>query len=343
MSDDSEEEKDLTDLSDEELEDLSQEFMEAMPEALGKAMGVDFFSEMSEEEREEYEEEFPEQIEEILTGFRDALQKDSEEEQAAAMFEIYEEMTEEFFMSEEEKEDFEGDTGVEWLVEQLRFSIEGSRKSMEELGHAEYFDIIYGFAVDVFESGQAGDVKEFYDGLDDTSQRAALQRVMNPVIMDYYDYIKEHPEITDGNEARQYIEMYYELAELFGDILPRFIAVLQIVSGREETYGDLENMGMNDLLQKLESKKYSRFNKLAEGISRELRNSIAHRDFTVDPVNDEIEFRDRGELVAEMSYSEFQDEFFKILALFNAVWVFRMILTYYRLQALPRAIEELRE
>ncbi len=56
---------------------------------------------MSEEEREEYEEEFPEQIEEILTGFRDALQKNSEEEQAVAMFEVYEEMTEGFFMSED--------------------------------------------------------------------------------------------------------------------------------------------------------------------------------------------------------------------------------------------------
>jgi len=186
-------------------------------------------------------------------------------------------------------------------------------------------------------------VKEFYDGLDDTSQRAALQRVMNPVIMEYYDYIKEHPEITDGEEARQYISMYYELAELFGDVLPRFVAVLQIVSGREEGYEDLKSMGMNDLLQKLESKKYSRFNRLAEGIDRELRNSIAHRDFTVDPVNDEMEFRDRGELVAEMSYSEFQEEFFKLLALFNAVWVFRMILNYYRLQSLPRAMEELRE
>ena len=342
MSEDSDEDRDLTDLSDEELEELSQEFTEAMPEAMDKAMGVDISSEMEEEEREEFEEEFPNQIEHILTGVRNALQEDSEEEQAVAMFEIYEEMTEEFFMSEEEREGSEGESGIEWLVEQLRISIEGSRDSMKELGYVEYFDIIYGFAVDVFEAGQAQEVKEFYDGLDDTSQRSALQRVMNPVIMEYYDYIADHPEITDAEEARQYIEMYYELAELFGDILPRFITVLQIVSGREESYDDLKNMDMNDLLQKLESKKYSRFNKLAEGIDRGLRNSIAHRDFTVDPVNNEMEFRDRGELVAEMTYSEFQDEFFKLLALFNAVWVFRMILYYYRLQALPQAVEELR-
>lgn len=339
MSRDTGEDRDLADLSDEELGDLSQDFMEAMPEAMGKAMGVDFFSEIDEEEREE----FSRQIEDVLTGFRDALQKDSEEEQAVAMFEVYEELIEEFFMSEEDEEDFEGDTGVEWLVEQLRFSIEDSRKSMEELGYVEYFDIIYGFAVDVFESGQAGEVTEFYAELDDTSQQAALQRVMNPVIMEYYDYIRDHPEISDGEEVRQYIEMYYELAELFGDVLPRFIAVLQIVNRGEESYEDLKDMGLNDLLQKLESKKYSRFNKLAEGIDRRLRNSIAHRDFTVDPVNNEIVFRDRGDLVAEMCFSEFQEEFFRLLALFNAVWVFRMVLKYLQFQSVPRAVEELRE
>ncbi len=38
MSEDSEKEKDLTDLSDEVLEDLAHEFTEAIPEALGKAM-----------------------------------------------------------------------------------------------------------------------------------------------------------------------------------------------------------------------------------------------------------------------------------------------------------------
>jgi hypothetical protein len=269
------------------------------------------------------------------------LSKESEEERAAALFGAYNDVTEEMMMSSEEREEY--GSGVDFLLEQLRAVLEGSREGMEELGFTEYFDLVGEFALEIVEEGPVGEVKEFFDGLEGGSQQMVLQRVMNPVILEYYEYLEEHEDITDADEARQYAEMYYELAELIGNILPRFLAVLQIVSGREETYDDLNQMGLNNLLQKLESKKYSRFNELADGIDRELRNSIGHRDFKVDPVEKEIEFHDRGELVAEHSYSEFQDEVFQILALFNALWIFQLLITYYRLQGLPEAIDEISE
>lgn len=341
MTDDSEDATDLTDLSDEEIQELSEELTQAMPEALGKAMGVDLFGNIQDEKREEFEEEFPEQIEEVFFEFRDALRAESDEEQAVAMFDVYNQVMEEFMMDDAAQQAF--DSGLEWLVDQLEVTVVSSREFMVEIGHVEYFNLMHGFVVDIVEAGQAGDIKEFYDGIERDSQQMMLQRVFNPVTMEYYDYIEEHPEITSASEARRYIDMYYELAELIGSILPRFIAVLQIISGRKETYDDLKQMGLNNLLQKLESKKYSRFNVLADGIDRKLRNSIAHRDFTVDPVDEEIEFQDRGEVVAELSYMEFQTEFFNLLGLFHALWVFRMLLNYYRLQFLPEAVEELRE
>lgn len=341
MNDDTVDSRDLTDLSDEEIEEMSEDFMEAAPDAMGQAMGIDFVAKMSETERREFEQEFPDQIEELLIGFRDAMAKNSEEEQALALFEVYNWMTEQIMMGEEARKEF--DTGLEFLIDRLRVSIEYSRKAMEELGYVEYFDTVYGFAVDIFEAGRAGEVKEFLDNLEGDSRQTILQRVLNPVIMEYYQYLEEHPEITDGGEARQYIDMYEELAELVSNLLPQFIAVIGLVSDQDEEYDDLKQMKLNNLLQKLESKKYSRFNELAEGIDRELRNSIAHRDFTVDPINEEIKFRDRGELVAELDYTEFQEEVFKLLALFNALWNFQMILIYYRIHHLPQTIEDLRE
>ena len=336
MSED--EERDFSEMSDEEIRELSERFAEEAPEAMSEALGVDL---LSEGEEEEFEEEFPEQIEDVFLRFRDALAKETEEERTVALFEAYDEITAEMMMDSEEREEY--DSGVDFLIEQLEATLEGTREGMKEIGYPGYFDIVDEFAVEIVEEGLLDDVKEFLDGIEGDSQQMVLQRMMNPVVMEYYEYIEEHKEITDSDEARKYAEMYYELAELVGKILPRFIAVLQVASGREESYDDLKQMGLNDLIQKLESKKYGRFNDLAEGIDRKLRNSIAHRDFKIKPAADEIEFYDRGESVAELSYSEFQDEVFQILALFSALWTFELMLTYYQIQHLPEAIEELRE
>lgn len=332
------EERDFSEMSDEEIRELSERFAEETPVAMSEALGVDL---LTEGEAEEFEEEFPERIEDVFLRFRDALVKESEEAKAIALFEAYDEITAEIMMGSEGRDKY--DSGVDFLIEQLEATLEGTREGMEEIGYPEYFDIVNEFAVEIVEEGPVDEVKEFLEGIEGHSQQVALQRMMNPVVMEYYEYIEEHEEITDSDEARKYTEMYYELAELVGKILPRFIAVLQIASGREESYDDLKQMGLNDLIQKLGSKKYGRFNDLAGGIDRKLRNSIAHRDFKVKPAEDEIEFYDRGELVSELSYSEFQDEVLQTLVLFSALWTFELMLTYYRIQYLPEAIKELKE
>lgn len=341
MTEDSNDSEDFTDLSDEEIQHLSQEFTESVPEALGRTLGLDLFSGAGAGETDEFEEEFPEQMTGFLTGFRDAMAAESEEETAVAIFDLQSEMIEQYMMEPEERQEF--DSGLTFLIEQLRISLKGSREGMEELGHANYFDLLDEFAKEIVEAGQAGDVEEFFDGLENGSQQMMLQRLFNPVLTEYYDYLEEHPEISSANEARHYADMYHKLGELVGDILPQFIAVLRIVSGREETYEELSKMGLNNLLQKLQSKKYDRFNELADGIDRELRNSIVHGEFMVDPIEDRIEFFDRDDLVAELYYSEFQEEVLRLLALFNALWVFRLMLTYYRIRHLPKAVENLRE
>ena len=336
MSDD--EEREFSEMSDEEIRELSEMFTEEAPEAMSEALGIDLFAES---EKQEFEEEFPEQVEDIFLRFRDALGEETEEERAVALFEVYDEITAEILMGSEERGEY--DSGVDFLIEQLEVILENTRESMEEIGYGEYFDIVDEFALEVVEKGQAAEVKEFLDGIEGDSQQMVLQRMVNPVILEYYEYIEEHREITDSDEARKYVEMYYELAELTGKILPRFIAVLQVASGREESYDDLKQMGLNDLIQKLGSKKYGRFNYLAEGIDRKLRNSIAHRDFKVKPASNEIEFYDRGELVDELTYSEFQDEVFQILAVFSTLWTFELLLMYARIKHLPEIIEELQE
>lgn len=341
MTEDSNDSEDITDLSNEEIQDLSQEFTEAVPEALGRSLGIDLFSGAGTGDPDEFEEEFPEQMAWFLTGFRDAMAAESEEETAVAMFDLQSEMIEQYMMEPDERQEF--DDGLSFLVEQLRISLEGSREGMEELGYANYFDLLDEFAKEIVEAGLAGDVKEFFDALENGSQQMMLQRLFNPVLTEYYNYLEEHPEISSASETRQYADMYHKLAELVGDILPQFIAVLQIVSGREETYEELSKMGLNNLLQKLESKKYDRFNELADGINRKLRNSIVHGEYIVDPMEERIEFFDRGDTVANLTYSEFQGDVLKLLALFNTLWVFRLMITYYRIRSLPDAIENLRD
>ncbi|ELZ80169.1 hypothetical protein C454_11176 [Haloferax gibbonsii ATCC 33959] len=332
-----EDEKDFTELSDEEISELSDDFVEGMREAVGIAFGSDVFGDIDENEKED----LGSQIENLLLKYREAMSKDSEEERAIAMYELYDEFLTQNFMAPEDEGEF--DSGVEVLVGQIRDVLEGNRKGLEEIGYAKYYDLMDEFAREIVEEGKLSEVKSFLDSQADGSQEMILQRLMNPVFTDYHEYIEDHPEITDDSEARKYAEMYYELAELTKKYLPHFIAVLQIVHGRENTYDKLNQMSLNNLLQKLESKKYERFNDLANGIDRKLRNSIAHRDFKINPIKKEIEFYDREELVAELNYSEFQNKVFHILAVFNAVWVFQLMLRYYRIQHLPRAFEELRE
>lgn len=329
--------KDLADLSDEEVREFAGELATAMPEVFSKVLGLDFDEEIGDEEIGE----FSGRVEEILLSSRDAMRKESENEQAVAMFDIYNEIVGEI-MGKSDQQEETGD-GFDLLVEQLQIVLKGSREGMEELGYVEYFDLMDEFAIEIVDSGHAGSVNDFFSRLSNDSQQMLLQRMMNPVITEYYEYFEKHPEIQDADEARRYAEVYYELSELVGNLLPQFIAVLQIVSDREETYDELKQMGLNNLIQKLRSKKYSRFNGLADGINRKLRNSIGHRDFLVDPVEKEIKFHDRGEQVAVLKYSEFQDEVFRLLALFNAVWVFRLMLKYYQIQHLPNAIDELRD
>ncbi|MFC4359292.1 hypothetical protein ACFO0N_15200 [Halobium salinum] len=341
MTEDSNDSENFTDLSDEEIQDLSQEFTEAVPEALGRTLGLDLFSGARASEPDEFEEEFSERIAGFLTGFRDAMAAESEDETVMAIFDLQSDVIEQYMMEPDDRQEF--DSGLTFITEQLRSSLEVNREGMKELGHANYFDLLDEFAKEIVEAGQAGDVKEFFDGLENGSQQMMLQRLFNPVLTEYYDYLEEHSEISSANEARQYADMYHKLAELVGDILPQFIAVLQIVSGREETYEALSKMGLNNLLQKLQSKKFNRFNELADGIDRELRNSIVHGEFIVNPIENRIEFFDRGDPVAELDYSEFQDEVLRLLALFNALWVFRLMLMYYRVRHLPEVVENLRE
>lgn len=341
MSGESSDEDDFLEMSDAEIRELAEEFNEAVPEAMAKALGFDLFSGFKGQNREEIDEELTGQIEELFIGVRDALSEESDEEQAIAMFDVYDQAMENFVMSASEREEF--DTGVDFLVEELRTTLEESSKGMKWLGYSEYFDLMDDLAIEIVEVGYSQRVKEFFDGLDGNSLQILTQRIMNPMITEYYGYVQEHQEISDADDALRYTEIYNELAELTGNVLPQFIAVLQIKNGREEKYSDLRKMGLNNLLQKLGAKKYSRFNRLANGLDRRLRNSIAHRDFTVDPIDDVIEFYDRGEFICKLTYSEFQGEVFHLLALFNALWVFRLMLTFYRLQGVSEAVKELRE
>lgn len=60
--------------------------------------------------------------------------------------------------------------------------------------------------MEIVEEGPVGEVKEFLDGIEGNSQQMVLQRMMNPVVIEYYEYIEEHKEITDSDEARKYTE-----------------------------------------------------------------------------------------------------------------------------------------
>lgn len=330
--------EELSELSDKEIQEVAEEIAGEFPEAMGVALGVDVFAGVGEERQEEVEENIRSNLESFLTDFRDAYSRDSEEERIAGMSGVFTGVVEQFAEDPESV-----DNGFEFLVDRLRLVLEGSRESMEELGYVEYFDVMDDFAEEVVEDGEIDEVEEFYEHLGESSQQVVLQRIMDPVFTDYFAYLEEHPEITEASEVRQYADMYYELAELVSSLLPQFMAVVQIAEGREQTFEKLNRMGLNNLVQKLEGKKYSRFNSLAEGIDRELRNSIGHRDFITDPVNQELVFRDRGDNVAELTYKEFKNEVFHLLALLNALWIFRLQLQYYHLQKAAHIIEEIEQ
>lgn len=327
---------DFGELSNEELQEMAEKFVDQFPRIMSEILGTEFPSELEEDEKRQFENK----IEGYLRDFRNAMTVESEEEQTIALFEVYDKATEDV-IGPIDGEEFDG--GLDSLIEQQKRVLEGTQKAMEELGHVEYFDLINEFAAEVVEKGQSSDIKKFFKDIENNSEQILLQRVTNSVLTDHFDYLETHQEITEADEAREYAKIYYELAELIATILPRFIAVLQIVSGRHETYDELKHMGLNDLLQKLESDKYARFSALASGVNRKLRNSIAHRDFKVNPVAKEIEFQDRNEPVAKFTYSEFQNEVFHILAVFNALWGFRLMVNYYRLRKLPKAVEELQK
>lgn len=72
---------------------------------------------------------------------------------------------------------------------------------MEELGHTNYFDLLDEFAKEIVEAGQAGDVKEFFDGLENGSQQMEAQ--IDEAVYDLFELIDEERETIE-----EYIEVF---------------------------------------------------------------------------------------------------------------------------------------
>lgn len=340
LPDNPEKKKDLVRMSDAELRQYSENIMDALPDALSQVFGFDIRREFNDSDFSKIGEKNREHIEEFLKSYRDALTMESDQDRAITIIEEYDKLVQATMMNSELRDEYS--SGFDFIIDQQRNALELTREGLNDFGYGEFYSLMDDFVTDIVDANQLAVVQDFYRGINDDSQQMMVQRLINSILFHHIEYLREHPDISDADDARAYAELYYELAEMVGNLLPQFMAVVEIVCGGQERYDDLKQLGLNDLLQKLESQKFSRFKILSEGIDRRVRNSIAHRDFKVDPVNREIEFQDHGEVVSRLTYSEFEDQVDHLLAFCNSIWLFRFMVMYRRLQEHSEAFDDIR-
>ena len=332
MTDDENETKELGDLSDEEVQEISSEVMESIPKLMSESLGMDFRADIDHDEKATNE------LKEILLRFRDIGQIESEEEQFESILNFFDETVGQMF-SQSDMTEGEDEGGFEILLNYYEESLYGAREDLDRWGYDEYFEKVDQLAVELIEEGKNQKVTDLYrDELDRNT--GIMQRFINPLVEEHLPLL-ENIEIEDATEAREYQDMYQEMAELYAGLLPEFISVLQIKKGDEHEYQELKTTRLHNLLQKLGSKKYEEYNIFAECLDRNLRNSIVHRDSKINPNSETIEFYDRGDFADDLSYKEFSEESRKLFSALYALWVFNSLLTYHQIKQIPEILEDI--
>ncbi len=314
-------------------EDLFDEISENMPEVISDTFGVDPDDLFNEYKIKEGKSELVPIISDFLKGLKEAFNSETDLERSKKSIKVIDKYLKQIIEASDE-EISHNFYGIDLLLEELRKLIKQYKVLAKERGYPEYFDIVNGFAKKVvFEKEKGMKMEEFYKNLEGHEVESISQRIYNPVIKKHSQYLNKKPKITNPEEARHYADIYYELTELSKKYLPIFMTSLEIAYGRKETYKKFKEMPLNNIVGMLGGRKFKEFNKLAKGIDVDLRNSIAHRDFKIKPSEEIIEFRNRGEIIGELSYAEFTERVFRLLTVFEAIVGFSIFVRYYLIRS----------
>jgi len=314
---DEEERSEQPDLDEVDIDEASEEITDEVLKMMSQVFNQDFTSEVNEENRQnavdevsdflgdlielsENDPDFDEVTELLVENYNDIAagilgsDYDSEEDPFIAFFELYEQVDE---------------------------VMTGAREVHEKFGYPEYFDCIQSLSQDLVDAGKSNDFTDEVEAMSSESKMLLLQQALSRYD-DKLELILENPEIEDGDTARKYLRAYERECEFFKDTVALPIIAVELLEGNQPDLDDLRGKRLGTYLDMVSAKSRSRINLLSDPIFAEYRNSIAHDDFLIDPVDNEVELLDGDDLVERLSFVELRDLVVETICLTQSLFLF---------------------
>lgn len=217
-----------------------------------------------------------------------------------------------------------GDNPIEAFVgnyEEIDKVIENVRTVHEHFGCPQYYDCIRKISEDLVESGKASEFASDVEGVLLDNGEILLQRVIGRY-EEKVELILDNPEVEDAETARLYLREYERECEMFKKTIPFLLFAVELLEGRECELKDIMDKRLGNYIGMVSAKKRSRINLLAKPVDNDYRNSIAHDDYLVDPIDNQVTLMDGEETVEELSFTEIRDLLVEMFCLTQSLFLF---------------------
>jgi len=322
MSDEGEGSK-QPDLDEVDVDAVSEEMTDEVLNMMSQVFNQDLTSEVDEGNRQDAVDE----VSDFLSGFTEVFESDpSEEEITEYLVQNYNQIAAEILGSDYDN-DQDSFMAFFELYEQIDEVMEGVRESHETLGCPEYFDCVKSLSEDLVEEGKSLDFTDGFESISSEGRMVLLQQMLSRYD-DKLEIVFENPEIEDGETAKKYLRVYERECEFFKDTAALPIFAVELHKEKETNLDDLRGKRLSTYVNMVSAKSRSRINLLSNPICSDYRNSIAHDDFLIDPVDKEVELLDGDDLVECLSFVELHDLVVETICLTQSLFLFYTLVVH---------------
>ncbi|QSG01562.1 hypothetical protein [Natranaeroarchaeum sulfidigenes] len=316
-----------------DIEEVSEELTQECMRLFSQIFGQDIPSQTTEEQLQSAEDQVSELLEDWIQV---AESKENDEEITEFMLTKYSKISGEILGMEPSNEDPLADF-IE-IYEQIEGIMNDMRECHEILGYPEYYDIVDSTCEELIYEGKATEFMEAIDESFPYDMRLFLQRVLSSYD-EKLELILENPEIQNAETVETYLRMYERQCEIFKTTVPILIFSCELLNDREVDLGDLTGKRLGNYIDMVSAKSRSRINDFADSVDNEYRNSIAHNDYLVLPIENQVEFKYEEEPVDTLPFCEIRDLCVEIFCMNQSVF---LIHTMLQNKQNKKAIEEIR-
>ena len=224
-------------------------------------------------------------------------------------------------------EDIEEDSDSEAflkLVSLVSDQLSAIISDYRELSEGLYFETADVISQKVVEEGLAEEATENIGSIFWERHGVSLLQQLVSRHDPHFNFILKNPEVSENRTVEQYLEIYYARMELFKKLSPYLLYSIAILNGEDRELDELVQKKLDTLVQMIESR--GEIVKFSEPIDSGVRNSIAHPDYTINPVTREVVFKNQGKHEATYTYQTIRELTVETLCLTHALSVFPILL-----------------